>query len=154
MEYQNVVKDFAMRTRENLEIIRRLQRENPDYEVYEVTQLINSMLGLLIFPQQRYVNGIPQTPLAELAEQGWPAPKTRGKFQQVQDLRQLIRYLRNAIAHFNIEFLSDKNQQINGLRVWNTFTPRNEPAVKTWEAELSLADIENITDKFIELILQ
>jgi hypothetical protein len=102
MNYQNLVRDFAHRTCDNLETLRNLQKTKPDVEVYEVTQLINSMLGLFIFPQQKYFNHIPETPLAELARQGWPIPKVEGNCLQVKDLRELVRYLRNAITHCNL----------------------------------------------------
>ena len=57
MQYQDLVRDFARRTRTNLEFIRHAR--NHGESVYEVTQLVNSMLGLLVFPQQQYVDRIP-----------------------------------------------------------------------------------------------
>ena len=151
MAYQNLVRDFASRTRANLETLRDFQKAQSDVEVYEVTQLINSMLGLLVFPQQRYIDRIPKTPLGELASQGWPSPKVEGNYPQVKDLRELVRYLRNAITHCNLQFLVDEREQINGLRVWNT-NPRTDQT--TWMAKLSIEDIEKITDRFIQLLLE
>ena len=84
------------------------------------------MLGLLVFPQQEYVDSIPRTPLEELRRDGWPIPRVIGQFQQVTDLNQLIRYLRNAVAHFNIEFVGDGESNIKILRVWNMAPVRNE----------------------------
>jgi len=154
MNYQNVVRDFAERTRRNLGIIEKLQREQPDSEIYEVTQLVNSMLGLLIFPQQRYFNSIPDTPLSDLANQGWPVPLTDGEYPDVGTLKELVRYMRNAIAHFNIEFMADPvSQQITGLRLWN-IRGRGKTRKITWEAKLKLEDLRGITERFIELILE
>lgn len=87
MEYQNVVKDFARRTRQNLDLLRNIQKQHPELEIYEVTQLVNSMLGLLVFPQQQYIRDVPAIPLDELACQGWPIPKVRGSYPQVSDLQ-------------------------------------------------------------------
>jgi hypothetical protein len=129
--------------------MRNLQKIQHDVEVYEVTQLINSMLGLLVFPQQKYFDHIPNTSLAELVRLGWPIPRVEGRYPQVNNLRELLRYLRNGIAHCNLEFLSDDGQQISGLRVWNDRRGRT-----TWKARLTLEDIEKITDKFIELLLK
>jgi hypothetical protein len=145
MMYEEVVRDFARRTKANLSAIERLRASGQ--EVYEVTQLVNSMLGLLIFPQQEFVDRIPETPLEQLRQDGWPVPEVRGHFRQVSDLRQLIRYLRNAIAHFNVQFLGDGQGQIGVLRVWNEH--RN---AKNWEAELSVDDIRGIADRFIKLL--
>jgi hypothetical protein len=150
VEYHNLVRDFAARTRVNLDAMRNLRDSQEDIVVYEVTQLINSMLGLLIFPEQRYFHNIPETPLSELADQGWPIPKIVGDYPQVEDLRKLVRYLRNAISHCNVKFVSDEAGQIIGLQIWNVPTNRKEP---NWKAELSLTDIEKITNKFIQLLL-
>src|SRR5688572_21335039 len=119
MRYEDVVADFAERTKKNLELLKKFQAENPESAVYEVTQLINSMLGLLVFPKEGYFRRIPEIPLSQLIEEGWPIPSVRGIFQQPETLRELIRLLRNAIAHFNLEFKANEQKQITGLVVWN-----------------------------------
>lgn len=146
MMYEEVIRDFADRTRKNLHAIDELQAEGR--EVYEATQLINSTLGLLVFPQQEYVDRIPETSLHELRQNGWPVPTCRKEAEQVQNLNQLIRYLRNAVAHFNIEFIGDGQNQIHLLRVWN-----ERAGAKTWEAELSVSDLRGIAERFIDLLL-
>ena len=149
MDYhQAVIVDFARRTRENLLFIEHAEEQGAS--VFEVTQLANSMLGLLIFPQQRYMNHIPETPLSDLVEQGWPEIKpTEGKLEK-DNLKQLVRTLRNSLAHCNVEFIANHEGHISGLRLWNT--PPRQPKVLTWKAELSLADLRTIAMKFIGLI--
>ena len=150
MDYKNLVKDFVERTRKNLEYVQLSKSNDSSLDVYEVTQLINSLLGLLVFPQQRYFDSIPETPIEELVEMGWPVPKLIGDFPQVKDLKTLFRYLRNAISHFNIEFISDHTHVISGIRVWNI-----PPGGKiNWKAELSLSDLELLTDRFTSLLLE
>ena len=149
MDYQNLVRDFAQRTRVNLETLRRVQQTQPDQEVYEVTQLINSMLGLLVLPQQWFMRRIPEIPLEQLVADGWPRPVMEGEFPPAANLQELARYLRNAIAHFNLAFVADDQGQICGLRLWN-----RRGGVTTWEARLALADLETITEKFIDLLLE
>ncbi len=151
MMYESLIHDFAKRTLANLDSLKVLRDQNPEVQFYEVTNLINSMLGLLIFPQQAFVNEIPPTPLLELADQGWPIPRVIGSFEQVQNLNQLIRYLRNAIAHCNVKFKAGDRDEIIGIVVWNNDT-RASPR-KTWQAELSIEEIEQITRKFVALIL-
>lgn len=146
MMYAELVADFAKRTRVNLDAIRELRGAGQD--VYEVTALINSMLGLLVFPQQNYVNSIPETPLADLRAAGWPLPRTRGGFPEVQSLRGLIRYLRNAITHCNLEFQSGGNGEISGLVVWNM-----DRGKRTWEAELDIEDLDGIAARFSEMLI-
>lgn len=146
MIYENVIRDFAQRTKKNLKVIEKLKQNGE--EVYETTQLVNSCLGLLVFPQQRFIDRIPETPLEKLADEGWPIPHVTGQFRQDANLKDLIRYLRNAIAHFNIEFIGDANNQIKFLHVWNT-----NHNVKTWEAVLSVDDLRKIADKFSEMLI-
>ena len=146
MMYEDVIRDFAARTRTNLHAIEQL--ETAGHDVYEVTQLVNSTLGLLVFPQQKYFDQIPETPLADLKRDGWPVPKCLRGPEQVQNLNQLIRYLRNAIAHFNIKFIGDGTNQLHLIRVWN-----ENRGTKTWEAELSVTDLRGIAERFVELLL-
>ena len=151
MNYRDLVKDFAQRTKTNLETLRALQIESPDKQVFEVTQLINSLLGLLVFPQERFYGKIPKTPIEELPASGWAVPQVYGEFDQVENLYQLVKYLRNAVAHFNIEFTADEWGQINGLIVWNCKDTQGKKI--NWRAKLTLNDLEKITDRFIDLIL-
>jgi hypothetical protein len=150
MMYEDLVADFARRTEANLRAIRRLASEGDASSAFEVTQLVNSMLGLLVFPQQRYVGRIPKTPIADLASSGWPIPAVVGNYPQVRDLRQLVRMLRNAIAHCNLKFEAGGGNEIEALIVWNT-EPRT--GMVTWKARLAVADLDAITSKFAALLL-
>lgn len=151
MMYEDVIRDFAQRTKTNLDAIDRLRANGQ--EVYEVTQLVNSMLGLLVFPRENFYDRIPDVSLEKLRLDGWPIPEVRGQFQQVSNLKELLRCLRNAIAHFNLKFVGDGDGQgpIRVLRVWNVDT-RNKKKVKTWEAELSTDDLRGIAERFIKLL--
>jgi hypothetical protein len=149
MQYEDVIRDFAIRTRLNLELVEASAR-NGKGEAYEVTQLVNSMLGLLVFPKEQYFHQIPKTPLKRLAQDGWPVPRSSGELPDASNLRELVRYMRNAVAHFNVEFQADQKQQITGLRLWNSRNGRYGP--KSWEAVLSVADLREITMRFIDLI--
>lgn len=148
MMYEDVIRDFAERTQANLRAIEKLQESGKT--VYEVTQLVNSMLGLLVFPREEFVDRIPATPLPELAADGWPVPEISGRFSPPADLQELIRYLRNAIAHFNVNFLGDQDDRIQGLRLWNSVPGREK---KTWEAEFKLRELRSIAERFVALVL-
>ncbi len=163
MNYQNLVLDFVNRTKANLEIIERLAEkeahlfvknstseiELEEVEAYEITQLVNSMLGLIVFPQQRYFNHIPQTPLSELERLGWPKPLISGELpSDLKTLKDLMRYIRNSIAHFNIEFQSDDDHRITGIKIWNR---RN--GQENWTASLRIEELRQLLDKFTDLVL-
>lgn len=149
MNYDDVISDFAERTLRNLHAIELLQAERCD--VFEVTQLVNSMLGLLVFPQQEYIDQIPKTPLEKLKQDGWPIPECPEGLSPVQNLNQFVKHLRNAIAHFNIEFIADASREITGLRLWNTARHNHK---KTWEAELSLSDLRGFAERFTTLLFK
>jgi hypothetical protein len=108
------------------------------------------MLGLLVFPQQRYFNSIPETPLAELQSAGWPIPAMCGTNKSAENLRELMRYLRNGISHCNLEFMSD-GYNVTGLRIWNV-APRSRS--KDWEAQFELPELRILARKFIALLLE
>ncbi|MFG0293477.1 MAG: HEPN family nuclease [Phycisphaerales bacterium JB050] len=147
MEYQDLVRDFARRTKHNLKVIRNHQKCGG--EAHEVTQLINSMLGMLVLPKEHYYKRIPTTSLDELRTDGWPETVLSGEFEAPKHLRDLVRLLRNSIAHFNIEFITSQNK-ICGVILAN----KCNCGRVTWRAELSLNDLEKITRKFVELILE
>ncbi|MEI7795868.1 MAG: HEPN family nuclease [Methylococcaceae bacterium] len=148
MNYQDLVVDFAKRTAENLETLRQLKQSQPDAEIYEVTQLINSMLGLLVFPKEKDFK-FPHIKFKDLDTNGWIIPQPEIG-NQVRNLSVFIRYLRNAIAHCNLEFLSGSDNQICGLRVWN----KDKNGNITWKATLAITDIEKITNKLLKTILK
>jgi hypothetical protein len=148
MEYSDVIKEFAMRTKDNLIIIEDLSKINSEVNAYEVTQLINSMLGLLVFPKEKYINAIPEIILSDLVKAGWAVPEVKGSFPQANNLRELIRYMRNAIAHFNLEFVYSENS-ISGLILWNC-----RRGSKTWQVEMGLDQLKDIAFRFIDLLVK
>jgi hypothetical protein len=149
MEFKDVIKEFAIRTKENLIIIEKLANNNDlGVNAYEVTQLINSMLGLLVFPKEKYIKAIPEILLSDLVKAGWAIPEVKGSFPQAKNLRELIRYMRNTIAHFNLDFIYSENS-ISGLALWNC---RRD--LKTWQVEMGLEQLKDIAFRFIDLLVK
>ncbi len=79
MKYKYVLADFARRTLQNLAHIRRLEQEQRDcgtplecLSAFPVTQQVNSLLGLVVFPKEGVKKPIPNKTLAELVAEGWP----------------------------------------------------------------------------------
>lgn len=90
--------ELFKRTKTNLEAIERLKAEGE--EVYETTQLINSLLSLLIFPREIFFKNIPEIPFEKLVQDGIPVPTINKG--ETPNLRILVRKLRNSVAHFNL----------------------------------------------------
>ena len=76
---------------------------------YDATLLINCLLGLLIVPKEALIEKVPTTPFESLADWGiQPSSiKSPGKCEYGHEhslnLRQLVRRMRNSVAHFRIE---------------------------------------------------
>lgn len=98
--------EFIARTQKNLIAIECLKEKG--VEVYEVTQLLNSMLGLLIFPRERFYKKIQPKSWDEMVEEGWPLPS--GDNAHVSDLEELIRHMRNAVAHCKFNLTTDHDE--------------------------------------------
>jgi hypothetical protein len=132
---------FAERTRKNLLYIDQAKSRRED--VHVVTQIINSSLGLVVFPWEDQADkAIRGKLLSDLYKSGWPvwdeSPPSRG-------LGQLIHVLRNAIAHRNVKFSSDDRE---ASKVAILFASENGD----WHATISARDLKNFCLKFIEFI--
>ncbi len=148
-EKEILVLDFARRTKKNLDFVRSAaKKENPtEAKIFEFTQLINSMLGLLVFPKEKHWKKYKNKRYAELIKQGWPKISSSEGFSDAKTLEELLRYIRDAITHGQIEFLP-KGGKLNGVKLWR----KNRSGTKDWEAELSKDDLEKFTNKFIEML--
>lgn len=148
MEYsqESLVLDFAERTRSNLELVAH-EAQAGNASAFEVTQLINSLLGLLVFPRERFLEDIPETPLQDLS--GWMDTAVRFEAgTRPKTLRELIRVLRNGVAHFNIEFFSEKGQVV-GVRVANMDRNGLEDAF----VQMPIGSLRSLVLRFMDYIL-
>ena len=126
--------------RRTLEIVRSYQGS------YDATNLINCLLGLLVVPKETSLDRIPTDPVSELSKWGISpgSIKRFGKCQcgtaHPQTLRQLVKRLRNAVAHFRIDPIH-KNGVCTG------FEFRNRSG---FHAELPLAEMNALVERLSE----
>ena len=152
MQYQDLVKDFAWRTFENLKAVC-----NADPH-YEVTQLLNSCVGLLVFPKEEYFDAL----WKDEPTMDFPNPQIQnaaGKIKCTQKLGgnpcrctshfgHMLRHLRNAVAHGRIETSPDVEiEQIEKI----CFTDQKETHVgqrveitNIVNIELTVEDVYNV----------
>jgi hypothetical protein len=101
---------FAQHTLDNLEII---ERDLPvDSKFHPITQLINSLVGLVVFIHEReFVRHVADLRLSELVGKGWPRVQIDKDDEKrpTEALGDFVRHLRNAIAHGRISFSSDSH---------------------------------------------
>ncbi len=141
-----LIKEFARRTRLNLEFIEQYARQ-PGYEVFEITQLVNSALGLLLLPKEKLYDNIPETALFQLEKEGWPTIRPTGG--ESLTLKELVRHLRNAFAHTHFEYYSNSANEIDYLIIWDK-APQSKH--KNWELQLSVKDLRLLMLRFAEKI--
>ncbi len=124
--YTNFVKDFAERSRSNLERLEADERRGGEY--HEVTQLINSLLGMLVFLHEDEILSNPRLE----SIQGFPNVKpTVGN--RKTSLSDLIKALRNAVCHRQIEQTATADgKTITGFTFWTTPSRGEKPRRRTW----------------------
>lgn len=135
MEYkEDFHRSFIERTHKNL----------TDYTgEYEATHLINRLLGLLIVPKEKLIEDLPTTPLDALDTEEWgnipmwPNGPTRCDLghEHVLTLRQFVRRLRNAVAHFGLSPLHDSGV-VRGFKFEDGNNGRNDFSASTRVNEL------------------
>ena len=114
MIYQRFECDFIERT---MKIIKQYEdfvennKNIQDEEKFEVTLLINCLLGLLVLPKQKHIHNIPQIPVSQLAEK-WDFREEFierwGNVQEnMRDLPYIVLRMRNSVAHMNITILGN-----------------------------------------------
>ena len=137
--------EFIARTQKNLRAIECLKEKGG--EVYEVTQLLYSMLGLLIFPKEKLHKKIQPKNWDIMVKEGWPLPS--GDNAHVSDLKQLIKNMRNAVAHFNIELVNDGNEII-GIRFRSFSQPDSHREGQYWTGMYDVASLREFVNKLSE----
>jgi len=138
---------FAERTRKNLEHIEKAFQTGAD--VHVVTQLANSLLGLIVFPwEKHFVARVETLKLDELVTQGWPQwAVSRGT---CDTLGQLVRHLRNAVAHGHMTFSSD-SRSVGEVAI-EVADYRPGAAEPHWCARIEAAALRKFCTRFIQLL--
>lgn len=142
--YKNIDVDFAKRTLriiEQYDLTKQRGREN-----FEVTLLVNCLVGLLVLPHERRMKLIPDIALEELGEwsidpefvTSWGPVKN----EKQNTLRELVHRLRNSVAHFRIE-AEGTEDDIERLK----FSDRNG-----FEAVVPVHNLKAFVKKFAQTI--
>jgi hypothetical protein len=138
--------DIMRRTMRNLSFIEQHATNNGPYEV---TQLINSFLGALAHPWESLKNELNSISIADAKSQGWPIPKEEKTADHAPTtLGDVIRLLRNGLAHGNISFLPSGQGQIAALRIEN----RNDKGRRTWSVIITPEDMKQFLTGFVALV--
>lgn len=184
MYSDDFVMDFARRTKTNLEFIKNevmRQKENGikegEISVFEATQLINSFVGFLIFPKQRYFYNLDSNVEFRLERTVGIFEKIRNNPQEYQysstywkfdtnlrnydmneyeelTAKNLILHLRNAIGHERLSVFpvnSATTEKIEGF----TFKDQKKYAGEWMEFSIMIPidDLEELIYGMCDLLL-
>lgn len=155
--YETFIKDFAERTWKNYEKILHA-KEDDERNRYEVTQLINSLFGLLIVPNEKYkyrrnhANGIKENVLRRTEEykhiknlictlkENHKLSSSYDEYERYE-VSNFIKHLRNSLAHsgnHGINFFPvDEGNEITGVYFYDT----NETSGEEFCVRLSICEI-------------
>ena len=151
MEFINVYYDFIYRTEENLRTIQGLAKSD-NSKAFEVTQLINSLLGLIVLPKEKELIRGSDT-LQRLEKDGWILPRRTGGNAKVSTLLQLVRQMRHGIAHWNIQFHS-KNKAIVEIQIenrWKKMRKGKQEEVFEWGGAFTVDALHNFVIRLADL---
>ena len=110
--YEHFICDFVYRTKKNhMKILQRYEED--ESQRYEVTQLINSLFGLLIVPNEKYKykrnrNGVTERYLQttdeyeeilEIINELKSKNKYYNSYNDYHEVSDFIRHMRNSLAH-------------------------------------------------------
>lgn len=138
MQYEKFKRDFIIRTKENL---LKITEQNG----YEVTQLINSSVGMLIVPEQKFYNEIDNSFVNEATlNEINLCIDSKNKMS----LKEIVRHLRNSISHSRIKFEND-NGEISKI----FFEDSNEKEI-TFLAEIEVDLYKKFILEFSENIVK
>lgn len=105
MEYakeSEFIKDYISRTKMNYDVVKRQNG-------YEVTQLINSMVGFLILPKEREFENIVDKMIDEkLLGDLKKGIEIDTYTKKADSLKVIIRHMKNAVSHYKLEFKAEK----------------------------------------------
>jgi hypothetical protein len=139
------VLDIMRRSMQNLSFVEAAAGPSGPYEV---TQLINTFLGALVHPYEVMQNDLDAIPVSEAETLGWPAIVCeRTSDSEPSSIGDLIRLMRNGVAHGNIEFLPAAWGEIHAIRIWNVHRGR-----RTWGAIVTIKNMRRLLAKFVVLI--
>jgi hypothetical protein len=139
---------FAKRVRKNLDFVIRRRQEGDD--VHEVTQLVVSLLGLIVFPwEANALKNLESLKLLDLQRDGWPPWEILlDEIGDTSTLGKLTWHLRNAASHRRIGFSSD-DPDLSSVTITFEDAPASR-APANWRASISGEGLKGFCDRLGE----
>ena len=168
MDSRNTAKGFGERTMKNLRVILNARRCLQLPDAHEVTQLANSLLGLVVFPFQEgnFGNNNAKDAAEKETIQQW-STQNKGNWNitlaacdcgtkkitwKPKTIRCLVRHIRNAAAHGRITFSSDERELENVTFAIEDGDPQAKPFKANFMANIDGADLLRFCQALSQLV--
>jgi hypothetical protein len=146
---------IARRSRKNLDFICDQKLKGEDVE--EFTQLLNSMLGMLVCLREEYFkeqevtwDDVKERGLLPIPVEGDPPTPVSPKLEHSNTFSKLIGNLRHAFAHncFNLV-----GNPITGVKIWNIPSKKEDLLEnRSWQTELTQQQLRQIAELFVDFL--
>lgn len=140
--------DFIERTKLIINQYDKIQI--PKKEKFEVTLLLNCLVGLFILPQQHWFNNISKE---LISKKEWGIEDFHISFinkGETKNVKDIARHIRNSIAHYKFKVFGNSNNEISKIK----FEDFNHEKEKTFEATFPLANFKIFVDKFSTALIK
>jgi hypothetical protein len=138
---------FVERTERNLLFVTDAQWNGQD--VHAVTQIVLSLLGLIIFPYEHLKKAAPFRGVMydELISEGWPSWSPI--VGELRTLQYMLRRIRNAAAHHRIVYGGADADSRDPSQVTLIFSDRDKWAKEdSWRASIRADDLQKFVGLF------
>jgi len=135
-------KDFIDRTKKIITQYESQNFEHLPFKKFEKTLFINCLIGLLIYPKEKWFKLIPEDPINKptwgISEQNIT------EMSEVKNLKDLVRHLRNSISHNHFKIISNNNTDITNIE----FEDYNYQGDRTLKAAFPINDFQVFIMRF------
>ncbi|MDT3367544.1 MAG: hypothetical protein LIR40_02720 [Bacteroidota bacterium] len=145
--YNNQELDFVFRTKKIIKQYDSFQIEKA--EKYEVTLLLNCLVGLLILPQQHWFDSLPAYLISQKEWGINPNHISMIKKGETKNVKDIARHLRNSIGHYKFKAFENKSTDISSIK-FEDFDPQGN---KTFEAIIPISGIRQFTTKLTDVLI-
>jgi hypothetical protein len=145
--------DFVTRTKSIIEQYNNIDFSKSTDEKYEITLCMNCLMGLVVIPQQVWIDEVPKTDLSS----DWFIKDSHIKFIEGDKykINEIVRHLRNSVSHGHLIPISmDKgsNKKVTHLRFIDYFD--DSKTKRTFEAKIPVETLKKFAIKFANTMLE
>jgi len=146
----NFANEFFKRTLYNVKLYEHHNTICKEVFQYEVTQLVNSLLGLVVFVKEEGVlfDAIQLSDIKSENTITWNYCHRDGGGFEEKNFKNFLRHIRNAIAHKRLTINSNSKKEIDSI-VFNDKDRKNK-----FEVDLTVEEIKNLVLKLSQCIIK